>query len=85
MSDPECIDPIILLGNFTQREWDIKQIRSKILALKNELDSLKERVSQKIFKNYPQPILIDPQGFTIKDYVDACIDNEINYGTGMIT
>ena len=22
MSDPECIDPIILLGNFTQREWD---------------------------------------------------------------
>ncbi|WP_314672369.1 AAA family ATPase [uncultured Rothia sp.] len=80
MSDPECIDPIILLGNFTQREWDIKQIRSKILALKNELDSLKERVSQKIFKNYPHSILIDPQGFTIKDYVDACIDNEINYG-----
>ncbi|WP_314082055.1 AAA family ATPase [uncultured Rothia sp.] len=78
MSDPECIDPIILLGNFTQRELDIEQIRLKILNLKNELDNVKEIASQKIFKNYPDDILIDPQGFTIKNYVDACIDNDID-------
>ena len=74
------LEPVILLGDHSDRVDEIDKLRKKIEICEEEISSLKEDILSRVFsKNFSvkNDMVCD---FTVGDYVNSCIENELeNY------
>lgn len=74
------LEPVVLLGDHSERVDEIDKLRKKIEICEEEISSLKEDILSRVFsKNFSvkNDMVCD---FTVGDYVNSCIENELeNY------
>ena len=71
------LEPVILLGDHSERVDEIDKLRKKIELCEEEISSLKEDILNRVFnKNFSvqNDMVCD---FTVGDYVNSCIENEL--------
>lgn len=74
------LEPVVLLGDHSERVDEIDKLRKEIEICEEEISSLKEDILSRVFsKNFSvkNDMVCD---FTVGDYVNSCIENELeNY------
>ena len=80
ISNNLSLEPVVLLGDHSERVDEIDKLRKKIEICEEEISSLKEDILSRVFsKNFSvkNDMVCD---FTVGDYVNSCIENELeNY------
>lgn len=74
------LEPVVLLGDHSERVDKIDKLRKEIEICEEEISSLREDILSRVFsKNFSvkNDVVCD---FTVGDYVNSCIENELeNY------
>ena len=80
ISKNSSLEPVVLLGDHSERMDKIDKLREEIESCKKEISSLKKNILGRVFsKNFSaqNDMVCD---FTVGDYVNSCIENELeNY------
>ena len=76
--EEESLEPIVLLGAPAQGIRKIEYLRRRISEIEERKIHLKAQLLSGIFDGKPSIGNQDLCGFTIMDYVSACIDNELD-------
>lgn len=80
ISKNSSLEPVILLGDHSERMGKIDKLREEIESCKKEISSLKKNILDRVFcgnLSVQNDAVCD---FTVGDYVNSCIENELeNY------
>lgn len=74
------LEPVVLLGDHSERMDKIDKLREELESCKKEISSLKKNILDRVFCEDPSVQNDAVCDFTVGDYVNSCIENELeNY------
>lgn len=74
------LEPVVLLGDHSERMDKIDKLREELESCKKEISSLKKNILDRVFCGDPSVQNDAVCDFTVGEYIDSCIENELeNY------